>query len=186
MKIEAQRPNIVRIAYHQEKGDPNYGNCLWAYFDFDLDRYMLNIQSDAGNAAYRWCETPDHESFLHLMARIDDDYLLYKLFEERVVDIDATKGLIREWLADMDMDMGEIDDAMEALDNALDDFDVERNIGLAHCVVEQWNDDNDLGIDMAYELVKTDFTAGEKRIVRIFADHVQPMIRDLLKGGEFT
>lgn len=181
VKIEAQKPNIVRIAYHQEQGDPYYGSCMWAYYDFDLDKYMLNIQSDAGNAAYRWVATPDSESFLQLMARIDDDYLLNKLFEESVVDIEATKRELREWLESMDMDDGEIDDAMEDFDNKLDEDDIGRNISMAYRVVEDWNRENDLEIDMAFELVQTDFTAGEKRIVQIFADHVQPMIRELLK-----
>ena len=96
MKIETITPRIVSIAYHQEKGDTHYGSCLWAYFDFDLDRYMLNIQSDCGNAAYRWYETPDSESFLHLMARINEDYLINKLFDPEEIDVKATMERIRE------------------------------------------------------------------------------------------
>ena len=182
MKIETQKTNIVRIAYHQEKGDPGYGSCLWAYFDFDLDKYMLNIQSDAGNASYRWCATPERESFLHLMARIDDDYLINKLFEQTVVDIEATKRELREYLENSDMDEGEIEDAMDDFDNTLYSYDIERNISMAYRVVEDWNNDNDLDIDMAYDLVQTDYTAGEKRIVQIFRDHVQPIIGMIEKG----
>ncbi len=186
MKIETQKTNIVRIAYHQEKGDPGYGSCLWAYFDFDLDKYMLNIQSDAGNASYRWCATPESESFLHLMARIDDDYLINKLFEETVVDIEATKRELREYLESSDMDEGEIEDAMDDFDNTLYSYDIERNISMAYRVVEDWNNDNDLDIDMAYDLVQTDYTAGEKRIVQIFKDHVQPIISMIEKGANAT
>lgn len=181
MKIDAGKPNIVRISYHQEQGDPHYGSCMWAYFDFDLDRYMLNIQSDAGNAAYRWVETPESESFLHLMARINDDYLLNKLFDESVVDIEATKCKIRGWLSDMDMDEDDIEAAMQELEAAFDDYDVRHNIGMAYRVVEDWNSDNDLGIDMAFELVQTDFTAGEKRIVQIFSDFVQSKVEELAR-----
>ena len=184
VKIENQKPNIVRIAYHQEQGDPHYGSCLWAYYDFDLEKYMLNVQSDAGNAAYRWVATPDSESFLHLMARIDDDYLINKLFAETVVDIEATKRELRKYLEMADMDDGEIEDAMEGFDNALDDYDIGRNIGMAYRVVEEWNIDNDLDIDMAYDLVQTDFTAGEKRIVQIFKDYIQPVIRQMIEGTE--
>ena len=178
MKIEVQDTRIVRVAYHQEPGDDHYGSCLWAYYDFDLDKYMLNIQSDAGNASYRWVATPDSESFLHLMARIDDDYLMYKLFEESVVDVEATKEVIREYLGLEGMAESEIDDAMEALDNTLDENDIGNNIGMAYRVIEDWNYENDLDIDGAYELVKTDFTAGEKRIVQIFRDHIQPVIAE--------
>lgn len=184
MRIDTLKPNILRIAYHQTKDDAHYGSCLWAYFDFDLDRYMLNIQSDAGDAAYRWYETPDSESFLHLMARIDGDYLLNKLFTESVVDIEATKAKLREWLEEMDMEKDEIDGAMQDFDFALLDCDVEHNIDMAYRVVEDWNSDDELGIDMAFELVQTDFTAGEKRIVSIFIEHIQPKIREIVKAGE--
>lgn len=89
MKIEIQKPNVLRIVYRQEKGDPLYGRCLWAFFDFDLDLYMLNIQSDCGNAGYRWTATPDSESFLHLMARCDYGYMLDKLFDSDQLDVEA-------------------------------------------------------------------------------------------------
>ena len=184
MKIEAGKPNIVRISFHQEQGDPHYGSCMWAYFDFDLDKYMLNIQSDAGNAAYRWNATPDHESFLHLMARVNGDYLMNKLFDETVVDEEATKKALLECLTEMDMDEDDINDAADALEYIFDDYCVERNIGLAQAIVEKWTSDNDLCIDEAYSYVQTDFTAGEKRIVQIFADYIQPKIQELVKAGE--
>lgn len=184
MKIEAGKPNIVRISYHQEQGDPHYGSCMWAYFDFDLDKYMLNIQSDAGNAAYRWIATPDTESFLHLIARVDGDYLMNKFFDETVVDEEATKNALLEYLTEMDMDEDDINDAARALEYIFDDYSVEHNIGLAQAIVEKWNSDNDLGIDCAYSYVQTDYTAGEKRIIRIFEDYIQPKIQELVKAGE--
>ena len=184
MKIEAGKPNIVRISFHQEKGDPHYGSCMWAYFDFDLDKYMLNIQSDAGDASYRWVATPDHESFLHLMARVNDDYLMNKLFRETVVDEAATRDALLECLTEMELDEDDINNAADALEYIFDDYSVERNIGLAQAIVEKWNSDNDLCIDEAYSYVQTDFTAGEKRIVQIFADYIQPKIQELVKAGE--
>ena len=184
MKIETEKPNIVRISFHQEKGDPHYGSCMWAYFDFDLDKYMLNIQSDAGDASYRWVATPEHESFLHLMARVNDDYLMNKLFRETVVDEEATKNALLEYLTEMDMDEDDINNAACALEYIFDDYSVERNIGLAQAIVEKWNSDNDLCIDEAYSYVQTDFTAGEKRIVQIFADYIQPRIQELVREEE--
>lgn len=190
MKIEALKPNIVRIAIHQEQGDPHYGSCLWGYYDFDIDRYMLNIQSDCGEAAYRWCETPDSESFLHLMARIDDDYLMNKLFKAEEVDVSATVAEVREhlgvgddWQDDSltDEEREEREEALEELEGLLED--VSGSYGAVQKALEDWNYDHDFDIDCIYEDVATDYTAWQKRIVEIFRDYVQPKIREIIKEG---
>ena len=190
MKIEALKPNIVRIAIHQEKDDPHYGSCLWGYYDFDIDRYMLNIQSDCGEAAYRWCETPDSESFLHLMARIDDDYLMNKLFKAEEVDVSATVAEVREhlgvgddWQDDSltDEECEEREEAPEELEGLLED--VSGSYGAVQKALEDWNYDHDFDIDCIYEDVATDYTAWQKRIVEIFRDYVQPKIREIIKEG---
>lgn len=190
MKIEALNPNIVRIAIHQEDKDPNYGSCLWAYFDFDLDRYMLNIQSDCGNAAYRWTETHDVESFLQLMARINSDYLMDKLFNPEDVDVCATIREVRNCL-----DIGEGDgfqdayldedernrreDAMDELKDRL--FYASESCVAARNALVDWNDCHAFDIDCIYDCVVVDFTPWQKRIVEIFRDYVQPRIREIIK-----
>lgn len=190
MKIEALKPNIVRIAIHQEQTDPHYGSYLWGYYDFDLDRYMLNIQSDCGDAAYRWCETPDSESFLHLMARIDDDYLINKLFKAEEVDVSATVAEVREWLGIgededcqddslTDEEREEREEALEELERLLND--VSQSYGIVAKTLVDWNDDHDFDIDCIYECIVTDFTAWQKRIVEIFRDYVQPRIKEIVK-----
>ena len=190
MKIEAMKPNIVRIAIHQEKDDPHYGSCLWGYYDFDIDRYMLNIQSDCGEAAYRWYETPDSESFLHLMARIDDDYLMNKLFKAEEVDVSATVAEVREHLGVgddwpdeslTDEEREEREEALEELEGLLED--VSGSYGAVQKALEDWNYDHDFDIDCIYEDVATDYTAWQKRIVEIFRDYVQPKIREIIKEG---
>lgn len=190
MKIEALKPNIVRIAIHQEKDDPHYGSCLWGYYDFDIDHYMLNIQSDCGEAAYRWCETPDSESFLHLMARIDDDYLMNKLFKAEEVDVSATVAEVREhlgvgdeWQDDSltDEEREEREEALEELEGLLED--VSGSYGAVQKALEDWNYDHDFDIDCIYEDVATDYTAWQKRIVEIFRDYVQPKIKEIIKEG---
>lgn len=191
MKLETLKPNIVRIAYHQEQGDPHYGSCLWAYFDFDLDRYMLNIQSDCGNASYRWVETPKTESFLHLMARVNDDYLINKLFTPSELDVDETLAEVREFLGigeDEDFQRDDLtDDERDAIEEALDDLDgllsgvnSEETAGY---ILDHWNEDNELGLDCVWERVQTDFSARQKRIVKIFSEYVQPKIVEMVKEG---
>lgn len=186
MKTEVQNPNIVRVAYHQEPGDEHYGSCLWAYFDFDLDKYMLNIQSDCGNAAYRWVATPEAESFLHLMSRVHADYLIEKLFRHTVVDVDATLREIREWLGigdDEDYKDDELleedrvhrEGALRELEDRLNEY-TQLDYDLAMRIAEDWQSDYHFDIDCLYERVVTGFTCWQKRIVQIFEDYIQPEI----------
>lgn len=193
MKIEALKPNIVRIAIHQEQNDPHYGSCLWGYYDFDLDRYMLNIQSDCEMRPYRWCETPDSESFLHLMARINGDYLMNKLFKAEEVDVSATVAEVREWLGVgkdedyqddslTDEEREEREEALEGLERLLND--APQSYGTVERTLFDWNDDHDFDIDCIYERIVTDFTAWQKRIVEIFWNYVQPKIREVIKEPE--
>ena len=177
MKIETITPRIVRIAYYQEEGDPHYGSCLWAYFDFDLDRYMLNIQSDCGNAAYRWHETPDSESFLQLMARINKDYLINKLFDPEEIDVKATMENLREAIyLDEIEDEDDREDAetyLEEIEETLESCDTTEE---AFVAIEDWDEEHDLNLDDMFRMIVTDFNAEQKRICQIFADYVQPEI----------
>lgn len=191
MRIDVLKPNITRIAYHQTKDDEHYGSCMWAYYDFDLDRYMLNIQSDCGDAAYRWVETPKSESFLHLMARINDGYLMEKLFRCEEVDVDATLDEVREWLGigeDEDYQRDDLtDEEREEREEAMNELEALlsgcTSEGHAMQVLEDWNSDNGFNLDCIYERVVTDYTCWQKRIVQIFADYVQTRIREIVKAG---
>ena len=80
MTVKEIKPKMFCLEYRQEPGDKDYGSCLYARFMFNLDRYELSIISDCGNYGHKWVETPSHESFLQLMARIDEDYLIRKIY----------------------------------------------------------------------------------------------------------
>lgn len=192
MNIEVEKPNIVRIKYHQEPDDPNYGSCMWAFYDFDLDEYILNIQSDCGDASYGWVKTPKSESFFHLMARINDDYLINKLFKDESVDVDATIEQVRELLGigeDEDYrddyltiyEREEREEALNELKNTFYEYGHMSADACAH-LLDEWNrEHDDYEISDIWEYVQTDFTAMQKRIVQIFADYIQPKIKEILR-----
>ena len=182
MKIESITPRIVRIAYHQEKGDKDYGSCMWAYFDFDLDRYMLNVQSDCGNAAYRWLETPDSESFLHLMGRIDEDYLMWKFFQPEQIDVEATMKNIREAMNLDEMDEDEREDTESYLEEIENQIDCCGSEAEAYKLICEWNDEHDLELDDLFEITVKDFDYSQKKICRIFKEFIQPEIRKTLRA----
>ena len=72
MKVETINPRILVLEYRQEKGDKDYGSCLWADFYFNLDKYDLTILSDVGNYGYAYWSVTPSESFLELMTRIGE------------------------------------------------------------------------------------------------------------------
>lgn len=170
--VETVTPNIFRVAYH---GDMS---CVWAYYDFDLDRYMLNIQSDCGNASYRWTETPNSESFLHLMARCDECYMFSKLFEPSVVDPDMTVQAIREYLDDEDSE-----DALADLRDLLEEYGG-ASVDYTARLIDEWAEENSVQIESAWEYIAVDYTGNEKKIIRIFEDYVKPKIKERLAEAD--
>ena len=129
---------------------------------------------------------------MHLMARIDDDYLMNKLFKAEQVEVSATVDEVREWLGigededyrDDDLTPWEREkreEALEELEGLLED--VSESYGAVARTLEDWNNDHDFDLDCIYERVVTDFTAWQKRIVEIFRDYVQPKIREIIKEG---
>lgn len=196
MTLETKRPNIIRVEYRQTSGDKNYGSCLWAFYDFDLDRYMLNIQSDCGDAAYRWVETPKCESFLHLMARCDKGYMVHKLFgEPKQVDVDDTLNEVRERFGIgtdeeyqkelTDYERREREDLIGDLENSFEEYG-SLSADTATFIIRDWIDDNDIGsdIDDYWECVVTRYSACQTRIAEIFDKYIRPEIRKMLEGEE--
>lgn len=185
MRIEVQRPNIIRIAYLPDPSDKEYPACTWALFDFDTDEWLLNIQSDVGEFAHGW-PVGKSETFLQLCARMNDDYLERKLFHEKytVFDEKATIEDFREYFQECEYDEDRIEELLEDLRLRLDEYDLEDCVPLAEYLVDEWNDENHLEIDCAYEHVASDLTAWQKRIVRIFVDYIQPKIREMLKEAQ--
>ena len=103
MTVKETPVNIRCLEYRQDKADEDYGSCFYARFYFNLDTYELTIISDNGNYACQWTATPEHESFLKLMARISDDYLLVKLCGGPTeFDYEATKACFYSYADDED------------------------------------------------------------------------------------
>lgn len=182
MRIEVQKPNIIRVAYLPDPDEKEYPACTWAFFDFDTEEWLLNIQSDIGNYAHGW-PVGKGETFLELCARMSDDYLEKKLFHENytVFDKDATIQNFREYFEECEFSEERMESLLEDLRYKLDEYDLEECVPLAEYLVDEWNNENDIGIDCAWEHVESDLTAWQKRIVRIFVEHIQPKLREMLK-----
>jgi hypothetical protein len=173
MRVTEIQPNILALEFRQEPTDSDYGTCLWARFYFNLDRYELTIISDCGEYGYKWYET-EHESFLELMSRIDEDYLLIKLYGyPDVFDYEGSKRKVYEYREDIDKE--ELDEAFEEIEfNGYPETEesfvraIESEIG---------------GIDEPYCLVKKVYPANALKICSVFENAIKPKIKEIL--GDF-
>ena len=117
MTVKEIIPNILCLEYRQDREDKDYGTCLWARFMFNLDRYEMTITSDCGNYGYKWCETPDSESFLELMVRCEKEYILNKIYGNAdIFDYKATKEHIYECCCYDDEDKAKLDRIFEDIE----------------------------------------------------------------------
>lgn len=191
MKVTREKPEILRFIYRQEQDDPHYGSCLWAIFDLDPGRGLFNVQSDCGNYAYRWPERG--MDFLKLLAgNMTDSYLLGKLCgKPKEFNAEATVEAVREYLKDAEYNEDEqknrlfIDMAVKRLESEFSEYDLSDEPGIAEFILDNWNSDNNMEIDCAWELVEKEYGAWQKRIVTIFKEHIVPEIRKAIMEGAY-
>lgn len=174
--VTTRDPYLISLYFQQEKGDPDYGSCLWAIFNFDLDRYEMTITSDCGSYAYGWTPTPNSESFMHLMARLDSGYLLDKLASRDVVNTEETFEAVKDLMNSWGVDLEEFD--MEEIKNCCN-LDSEREV---HDALEKKFCGTSMEDCDDYDLwccIQMDFTANAKKIVQVFIDYIKPKCKEI-------
>ena len=185
--VVVENPEIITISYRQTKGDPDYGSCLWARFNFDTKNYHLSIESDCGSYGNGWYPTPDRETFLQLCARFDEGYLLDKIDNRSVVDGEATYKALMEFLADYDgcayeaLTSKQLKDLEDACRSNRKDRDCYDNI------VDELEYTEFSGSLSEYDIascIEMTYPAGSKKIVQIFKDYIQPQIRTIIGNKE--
>ena len=178
MTVTVEKPEIITLLYLQERSDPDYGSCLWARFYLDTKNYTMSIESDCGNYSYGWCPTPDTETFLHLLCRMDSGYLLCKLAESTVVDGDRTWEALKELIEDQEESVR--DHVWEELEGACyhqrNADDVYRAVmyALEYTTLEDKIDDYSV-----YGCVEMDYPCNAKKIVSVFLTCIVPILREM-------
>lgn len=176
-----EQPKIITIIYRQEETDPDYGTCLWARFNFDVQNYTLAIESDCGNFMYGWVRTPKTESFLHLMARCEGDYILGKIASRSRIDEQATFNSVLETLADAGYEEDSLPDyvwskiraACSCSDHGQEVIDGIYD-ALEYTEAEQPNDEYGF-----WECITMGYPSGAKKIAEIFDQHIRPAVRSM-------
>ena len=176
MLIEEVTPNIRQFYLTQEKSDKDYGSCLWAKITFDLTEYTMLAESDCGNYTYGWVPTPQIESFLHLMCRVDEDYLLGKISNESEFYLEESKkGTLNnienncyfeseDNFKDISKEINDIEDCGEELfftkcDDICGRYDIADSFELIECVKR--------------------YPASAVKFVNIFCNILQPYLRKI-------
>lgn len=174
MRVKEITPRMLILECRQEKGDKDYGSCLWARFMFNLDRYELSITSDCGNYGYKWCETPESESFLELMSRVSKDYLLGKLYgRPDVFDYELTKNSAYDWY-------GEEDEDREKLDEIFEEVELEYQPSQSDDFLSKFDDANNGYFADTFELPRYVYPSDALKIVDVFDTAIRPYIKKIL------
>lgn len=178
MKVTIEKPQIITLVYKQERSDADYGSCQWARFYFDTQNYTMSIESDCGNYSYGWVPTPNTESFLELLCRMNHDYLLRKLAERTVVDGDATWAELRERLEDLEVqpDADVLQDLKDACYHKRSDRDVYDAIAEA---VRYTPLEKEIGGYDIYECICMDYDNSAKKIVSVFLSAIVPVLKEM-------
>lgn len=175
MTVKEIPVNIRCLEYRQNKADKDYGTCIYARFYFNLDKYELNIISDVGNYAYQWLATPERESFFELMARITDGYLLAKLCgSPKEFDYEATKARFYDNTDD--------EDDKKNLDEIFDEIECRYIPENGEVFIELFEQENDGRWSDVWEYPVYKYTVWQEKIVSVFKNHIQPVIRGMVKA----
>lgn len=173
MKIDETEPRTVTYRLTPDKGDEEYGHCMWARYVFDCDNGMLSINSDVGDFSYGWGHNV-HEEFMHLMGRVDEGYLLGKLSCPSVFRLEASKeGTVRN-LKEYGADYLKTDGQQDSMAERIMDIDSgageETFLREVYAIVPgiDWED---------IEIVK-DYPHGAVTVVQMFIRYLQPKIRE--------
>lgn len=180
--VKVENPEIITVSFRQERSDKDYGSCLWARFNFDTKHYHLSIESDCGTYGNGWVPTPDHETFLQLCSRFDEGYLLDKLDNRSVVDGRATHKALMEFLEDYDSVAYEAltERQHKYLENACRSNRTDRDV--LDSIMNELDDTEFSGSCSEYDIaccIEMTYPNGTKKIVEIFHDHIQPVLREL-------
>lgn len=176
MKIKKVEPRTYTYELYPEKSDKEFSSCMWARFIFDCDNGRLNINSDVGDYTYTWGHSKN-EDFIHLMSRVNEDYLLNKLSDRSVFLLEGSKKELIESIETYWYDFGfetkaEWEECKREL-LGLSSFDAGNKYAFFNRVQEIIPD---IDADVIY--IEKDYPYQAKLIVNWFIKYLQPKIKE--------
>lgn len=175
MEIERIEPKVITYRLTPNRNDEEYHMCMWARYIFDCDNGRLNINSDAGDYSYGWGYN-EHEDFMHLMGRVDSGYLLNKISDRTVFNIDKSKAhtVINVQKYGIDYfgikDQKQLDSIVEEINDIDDGASEETFLREVDDIVPEIDWDS-------IEIVK-EYPCGAVTVVNLFIKYLQPKIKE--------
>lgn len=180
-RVEIIKPSIINLEFHQEKQDKDYGSCMWARFVIDTTNYELHICSDCGNYAYSWIPTPEHESFLQLLSRMDRDYFLDKIGCRNCIDVKNTYKRAKEYLEYL-AEGETLEEVGIDIDSLYTACTYRNKIEVYDAILSVIRNSNLLGAEdfEIYECIVMTYSFNQNKISEVFAKYIQPFIKENL------
>lgn len=181
MKYKEVKPNVSQhvLKFDREEDENMFWRCNWARITLDHENYSMTATTDCGDYSYTWCATPDSESFLELMCRIDRWYLLDKIANRSDFNLEESKRKTIENLQYVDESYLPPYTNIEQMKNEINEIEIEDDRYFL-TEVERITDDqlDSESIEIAMEYPKSAETFCE-----VFCDYLQPKLRDSLKNS---
>ena len=181
MTIENVTPNILQLNLAQERNDEDYGSCLWCKVTFDLDSYALLVNGDCGDFVYNWVPTPNTEGFLELMTRIEGGYLLGKISNRNVFNLNES---IKQTCSNLE----ECCDDVDTIGNAISEIKelIDEGIGEEMFYTKCMNILGEYKIYDSFEIisVEKEYPSGAAKFAEIFTRDIQPYLKKLINERE--
>lgn len=174
MKLEIKPTNSTEYYIRFECGDEMYHRCMWARVVLDHDNYTLFAETDCGNYTYGWKPTPNSESFLELMSRVDAGYLLSKIADISTFLLKESKQHTIENVRESYDHLSE-----KELDNICEQIQDIDDVGYEEFFrkVEDILDCGDYSDTFEIIQIEKDYPTRAKTFARIFCEVVQPAIK---------
>lgn len=175
MEIERIEPKVITYRLTPNMSDEEYHMCIWARYIFDCDNGRMNINSDAGDYSYGWGYN-EHEDFMHLMSRVNSGYLLNKISDRTVFNIDKSKSHtitnVQKYGIDYFgiKDQKQLESVIEEINNIDDGASEETFLREVDDIVPEIDWDS-------IELVK-EYPCGAVTVVDLFIKYLQPKIKE--------
>lgn len=168
IEIKELDTRIIKYRLHDKK------NGAIIYYTLDLDKYQLAIQGET-SGSYKWCETPDSESFLDLMIRCDSGYLLNKLFE-RFFDCDKSIKSVKSYIRESKFfyDKEDQKSCLEEINNIYTDC-ADSFIGQVFEILKSYNCNYDEY--EVYSCMEKDYKCWDKKAISYFCNNIKPKLR---------
>lgn len=116
MELQIKRPNSTEYNFQFEKEDLDCQRRVRASITLNHDTFVMTARTDCGDYSSVWLPTAKPDGFIRLMASLNRDYLLNRISDRIVFDLEESKkGTIENLKYYLDIDFEEAVEEIEGM-----------------------------------------------------------------------